>query len=251
MSIISQTLEDFYHCTGIIIHYLDKNKKVIEVLGEDCKVSCSLLEKDIPKTEQVKTLVYPDHIHYIVLPFFNPLLEGWFVAGPFQSYCYCHTGIVFKPAHCAHYFEDMLKSMVEHYRLSSSQFDSRIAKAVQYVQENYQNTITLDGICEYLNLNKNYFCELFKSYMGYTFINFLNKVRIDKSCYLLTHTSYSIIEVAILVGFNNPNYFSQTFKKLIGITPTSYRDQNTLSHEKHAAALSIQSPTYLRSQGYE
>ena len=234
MTIISQILEDFYHCTSIVIHYLDRDKNIIEALGDDCSGSCALLEKDIPETVEVKTLVYPDHIHYIVLPFYNPLLEGWFVAGPFQSSCSCGSDIVFKPAHCTHYFEEMLKSMVERHRLSAPQFDPHIAKAVQYAQDHYQDAITLDHVCDSLNLNKNYFCDLFKNSTGTTFINFLNQVRIDKSRYLLTHTAHSIIEVALSVGFNNHNYFSLTFKKLTGVTPTVYRKQTALELKKLA-----------------
>jgi YesN/AraC family two-component response regulator len=67
---------------------------------------------------------------------------------------------------------------------------------------------------------------LFKQEMGVTFTDYLNQVRINKSCELLTNTSLNLIDVSLQAGFDDQSYFSKVFKKLKGITPKSYRNGN-------------------------
>jgi YesN/AraC family two-component response regulator len=67
---------------------------------------------------------------------------------------------------------------------------------------------------------------LFKQEMGITFTDYLNQVRINKSCELLTNTSLNLIDVSLQAGFDDQSYFSKVFKKLKGITPKSYRNGN-------------------------
>jgi YesN/AraC family two-component response regulator len=67
---------------------------------------------------------------------------------------------------------------------------------------------------------------LFKQEMGITFTDYLNQVRINRSCELLTNTSLNLIDVSLQAGFDDQSYFSKVFKKLKGITPKSYRNGN-------------------------
>ena len=85
--------------------------------------------------------------------------------------------------------------------------------------------IKIDDICSHLNINKSYFCRLFKSEMGLTFSQFLNAYRIERSKELLKKKEYSILDVAMEVGYNNHNYYSSLFKKFNKITPLDYRNQ--------------------------
>jgi YesN/AraC family two-component response regulator len=68
---------------------------------------------------------------------------------------------------------------------------------------------------------------LFKQEMGVTFTDYLNQVRINRSCELLTNTSLSLIDVSLQAGFDDQSYFSKVFKKIKGVTPKSYRNGNT------------------------
>ena len=56
-----------------------------------------------------------------------------------------------------------------------------------------------------------------------TFTNFLYKFRIEKSKELLKNPSFSILDIAIAVGFNNQSYYTMMFKKILNITPVEYR----------------------------
>ena len=92
------------------------------------------------------------------------------------------------------------------------------------IHKNYSNDICIDDVCNFLNINKSYFCSLFKKETGLTFCKFLNMFRIEKSKHFLTNRGYSIMDVSLCVGYNNHNYYSSLFKKLNNITPIEYRN---------------------------
>ncbi|WP_131006234.1 helix-turn-helix domain-containing protein, partial [Clostridioides difficile] len=69
------------------------------------------------------------------------------------------------------------------------------------------------------NLIKVIFVLCLRKKSGYTFTNFLNKVRVEKSKKYLLKKDLSILDVAVLVGFNSQNYYSMVFKKFNNLTP--------------------------------
>lgn len=97
--------------------------------------------------------------------------------------------------------------------------------AMRYVQENYQKNITLFSISDVVNLTSVYFCILFKRETGVTFIDYLNKFRVDTAKKMLKDTRFNINEIAEKCGYQDSRYFSRTFKKIIGITPSEYRSR--------------------------
>ena len=103
-------------------------------------------------------------------------------------------------------------------------YNFHIRKAMDYTKNNYHKNLSLDYISSYLNLNKCYFCDLFKKETGKTYSKFLNEVRIEKSKNLLLNTDLSILDVALSVGYNNQNYFNMTFKRITGTTPLKYKN---------------------------
>ena len=94
--------------------------------------------------------------------------------------------------------------------------------------KNYSSDLSADVICKELNINKSYFCKLFKEDTGYTYSNYLNIFRIEKSKKLLLNSNMSLLDIAIAVGFNSQNYFTMVFKKITNITPTQYRYENNI-----------------------
>ena len=64
---------------------------------------------------------------------------------------------------------------------------------------------------------------LFKKSTGSSFKEYLNMVRIEESKRLLSNTDFSIIDIAIAVGFEDQSYFSKVFKKFTGLTPKQFR----------------------------
>ncbi len=95
--------------------------------------------------------------------------------------------------------------------------------AVKYIDENYDQPLTLEGMCRISMVSKTYFCYIFKLLTGKTFVEYLMEKRIEQSMTLLRETDLSIIEIGQNVGFHEPTHFSRTFKKLRGISPREYR----------------------------
>ena len=68
----------------------------------------------------------------------------------------------------------------------------------------------------------------FKQYMGKTLVAYMIERRINYACNLLKTTDYSILQISLMASFNNLSNFNATFKKIIGETPTQYRQHNSL-----------------------
>lgn len=96
----------------------------------------------------------------------------------------------------------------------------------KYVQEQYR-TVNLEHISQTFFINKNYFCSLFKSVTGESFMDYLTAVRIDQAKRLLLESELKAYEIAEQVGYKDQRYFSQVFKKATGVQPTQYRQQTT------------------------
>ena len=102
--------------------------------------------------------------------------------------------------------------------------DSSIIKAIEYIDENIHENITLDKIAFICNLSQCYFSRLFKKETGLNFVAYLNEKKIAKAKQLLKNTDSTINNIAIDLGFDDCGYFIRLFKKLEGITPKKYRD---------------------------
>ena len=98
-----------------------------------------------------------------------------------------------------------------------------IAKAISIIAQSYAEDITLDYVAQQVHLNSAYFSTLFKKETGHSFKEYLNMTRIEESKRLLTTSNYSIVDIAIAVGFEDQSYFSKVFKKYTGITPKQFR----------------------------
>ena len=122
----------------------------------------------------------------------------------------------------------MLQEIVETFsecmfpHLSSKNNDC-IKKAISYISEHFNAPLTLEEVAAHVHLHPAYFSTLFKNTTGTSFKNYLNNVRIEESKLLLSNTDYSIIDIAIAVGFEDQSYFSKVFKKYTGITPKQFR----------------------------
>ncbi|WP_217451457.1 helix-turn-helix transcriptional regulator, partial [Metabacillus niabensis] len=92
----------------------------------------------------------------------------------------------------------------------------------EYVQNYYDQEITLAEIADSLYVNKNYLSQLFKKVTGETFVTYLNRFRIEKAKEKLRQQHYMVYEVSEMVGYQNPTYFSQVFKSITGVSPSEF-----------------------------
>ncbi len=99
----------------------------------------------------------------------------------------------------------------------------KVMPVMTYVNEHFDEDISLSQVSEMLNFDESYFCRLFKSATGTTFTEYLNLVRVRKAEKLLKKTSNSILEISEAVGFSSVSYFNRIFKKNRHLSPRAYR----------------------------
>lgn len=113
--------------------------------------------------------------------------------------------------------------------LEEKDFHAGRSKTVQdmleYVKLHYKEQITLDTLAERLHFNARYLSQLFKKESGMNFVDYLNKVRIDKAKILLRQGNATMDGIASEVGYCDAKYFAKTFKKIENKTPSEYRNE--------------------------
>ncbi len=97
----------------------------------------------------------------------------------------------------------------------------RLAK--EYVLQHYQDPITLEKVCEEVELSVSYFSSLFKKETGENFVRFLTRTRMERAKELLAQTNLSVAEICMQVGYSDLKYFTQTFRKETNLSPGQYR----------------------------
>lgn len=98
-----------------------------------------------------------------------------------------------------------------------------IREAIKYIRNEYMNNLSLGDVAEHVNISRIYFSQLFKQETGEKYIDFLNKVRIEKSKEYLSFHDLKTYEVAEKVGFQDSGYFARMFKKVVGKTPSEFQ----------------------------
>lgn len=85
------------------------------------------------------------------------------------------------------------------------------------------NRLGLTDIADAVGLNASYLSRLFKKETGESITEHLTQFRIEKAKELLKDESLRLRDIAMAVGFNDVSYFSNTFKKIAGMSPTEFR----------------------------
>lgn len=104
---------------------------------------------------------------------------------------------------------------------------NNIEQAKEYIKVNFDKDISLDDVSRNVNISPYYFSKIFKEETGQNFIEYLTNIRIEKAKELLISSEYSMKEICLMCGYSDPNYFSRSFKKNVGVTPTEYKEGKT------------------------
>lgn len=107
--------------------------------------------------------------------------------------------------------------------LKVSPAEDVIKKAEKYMRENYAQPIAIKDIAKHTGLSQFYFTRLFKKQMRISPHLYLTNLRLDTAKNLLTHTYYSVEEIAEKSGFQSSSHFIRAFKKSMAITPNNFR----------------------------
>lgn len=104
---------------------------------------------------------------------------------------------------------------------------SFLINVFKYIETNHTKKLYLDEIAKRANLSKYHFCKIFKILTDQTVIEYVNTVRIEKAKKLLKKSLFNITEICYKVGFCDISNFNRIFKKVVGISPSEYRENQT------------------------
>lgn len=120
---------------------------------------------------------------------------------------------------------DKYSSIISGFKFN--QTDSIIKQLCEYIAQNSDKKITLDIAANKFNFNSDYLGKLFKLKTGENFINYVNKVKMERAKYLLSLHKHKNYEIADMLGYVDSDYFSKLFTKYTGISPTSYKSRDS------------------------
>lgn len=102
--------------------------------------------------------------------------------------------------------------------------NATVNAAIVYMKKNLHKPITLGSVADNVHISKSYLSSLLAKHANYSFPELLTEMRVEYAKVLLKETNCSILDISYKCGFNSQSYFCSTFKKIIGCTPTVYRE---------------------------
>ena len=99
-------------------------------------------------------------------------------------------------------------------------------KVMEFMETQMDNSeLTIDAFAEHLMLSRTIFYRKLKSIIGLTPVDFIREIRIKRAVQLIDSGEYNFSQIAYMTGFSDPKYFSKCFKKVMGVTPTEYKEK--------------------------
>jgi two-component system response regulator YesN len=150
------------------------------------------------------------------LPLIDSVTAGAFSAihkeTDFEKICYATTQFI----------EILIDKVFQQRNLR--RLSEHLSKAVDFIMENYHDELTLNRVADAIFVSPFYLSHLFRKELDTTFSDYLCRIRINNAkIFLKNDRQIKIQEVTEKVGFNDPNYFAKSFKKLTGVTPREYQ----------------------------
>lgn len=102
-----------------------------------------------------------------------------------------------------------------------------VTNVKKYINEHIEEKITLNKVAEAFNISPNYLSILFSKYNDVGFSDYINQSKIDAAKKMMLDKNYKIYEISDMLGFESAFYFSRVFKKVTGVSPRDYMNQNT------------------------
>src|SRR5881396_1209515 len=99
-----------------------------------------------------------------------------------------------------------------------------MARTRQFIETHQAEPLSLGRVAEAANISRHYFCKMFKKATGMNFIDYLSRVRVEKSKTLLLNPNSRISEAAFACGFQSMTNFNRAFKRIVGRSPTQFRE---------------------------
>lgn len=114
---------------------------------------------------------------------------------------------------------------LEYYTRLAQSENQYVAGAIQEIREHYPDKISVENIAGEMGVSASYLSRKFKDITGHTFLDFLNKYRVQKAVVLLNEGQYKIYEISDMTGFSDYKHFCAVFKKYALMSPTGFLKQ--------------------------
>ncbi len=137
---------------------------------------------------------------------------------------------------CQHYLLNLLQQLWQWRQAGADKYSELIHAAKLYIRQNYKDDqLSLFDISKQIAVSSSHLSKIFSQETGQTMTDYLTLIRMNKAKELLRLTRYKTFEIAFQVGYKDPHYFSNLFKKVTGLTPTEYRKHSFEETEEQAS----------------
>lgn len=148
------------------------------------------------------------------------------VNGIYKLYNYYKSGKKFSEAIQSAYIARILGEFFVKSWMDASDKEEIVDRVVNYIEENYEQELSISELSKVAGLSEFYFSRLFKKYTGFTIHEYIIKTRVVNAKELLKSTNLSIREIAYQCGFSNESSLCNTFKKVTDMTPGNFRSMD-------------------------
>ena len=165
-----------------------------------------------------------------------PMDDPIFNSGASSTYSYLFKEMIHELQNCKTGYEDLLtmylrqifllvqRTRQEERPTVSTYIQEEMEFARRYFNEHYNEPISIQEYAESRNMSVCYFQRNFKQIVKHTPMQYLLTIRVNNAASLLETTDYSMAEIAAIVGYEDPLYFSRLFRKIKGVSPRDYRN---------------------------
>ena len=116
-----------------------------------------------------------------------------------------------------------MRAITREERISQEKRNKRLTSLIRFVDENYMHKIRLSDFAEAEGFSMSYLSHFIKSTLNQSFQEYVNSVRINCACKLISGGEEKLTAVCMASGFSDYRYFSSAFKKQFGMTPEQYK----------------------------
>jgi AraC family transcriptional regulator len=109
---------------------------------------------------------------------------------------------------------------------------ARLKRVIEFIDANLDKNIRLGTLADTADMSLYYFATLFRQSLGVSPHQYIIGRRVERAKQLLRHTNLSLLDVSLALGFEHQNNFARTFRRVMGLSPRTYRDSRTLTSEK-------------------
>ena len=187
---LDMLMKDNHACANTIQSIMNGTIRIHTHISEKC-------DKFLPVTEKLSGVLSGKKAGYEFMT---------------QGYLYLLLGTI---------IEEKLYERSVHNSLTTERLNS-IKDVLDYISDNYSDSISLEKLAKIAGMNPRYFCRYFRSMTGRTPIDYLNYYRVECACEMLSTKNISIKETAISCGFSDESYFVKTFRKYKDTTPKQF-----------------------------